>query len=111
MNKMMLTVALAGFLVAAPSFADTSSSSQQQSPNFTRGACTGSTTDCLKQAGSDTVGGFKKAGEATVNVGKSATNTVVGAAKDTGDAITKPFTGNSSSSSNAQTQQQSGSNQ
>lgn len=109
----MLTVALAGLLVAAPGVMNadtsTSSSSQKQSPNFTRGACTGSTTDCLKQAGSDTVGGFKKAGEATVNVGKSATNTVVGAAKDTGSAIAKPFQGNSSSQA-GQTQQ-SGSNQ
>ncbi len=102
---MVLTVALAGLLVAAPGLSSADSSSQ--TADSRRGACPAnmSTTDCLKQAGSDTVGGFKKAGEATVTVGKSATNTVVGAAKDTGNAIAKPFTGNgSSSSSNSQTQ-------
>lgn len=107
MNKMMLTVALAGLMVAAPSvmFAD---NSQQQSPNFTRGACQGSTTDCLKQAGSDTVQGLKNVGTNTVDVAKSATNTVVGAAKDTGKAVAKPFSGNSSSQPQQQAQTQQG---
>lgn len=94
MNKMILTAALAGFLVAAPSLvnaATTTNNSQQQSPNFTRGACTGTTEECAKQVGTDTVGGVKEAGNATVNVAKSVGNTVVGGVDAAGKAIAKPF--------------------